>query len=112
MKVLFDARLLHRPLSGLERVQRNLLRELGTSRRIRRLRVIVMHGTRLPDSFPAGAEVVRVHGTEDILRELLSPELRPDVYHLTWFPDRSPRDLFLPVAAPAMCARNSAAETE
>jgi glycosyltransferase involved in cell wall biosynthesis len=101
MKVLFDARLLHRPLSGLERVQRNLLRELGASNRIRRLRVLVRHGTRLPEDFPARAEAVPVHGTEGILKELLSAEHRPDVYHLTWFPDRSPRDLWLPVAAPA-----------
>jgi len=99
MKVLYDARLLHRPMSGLERVQRNLLRELGDSQRIKQLRVLVTHGTPLPDSFPSNAEAVPVHGTEDILRELLVPERRPDVYHLTWFPDRHPRDLWLPLAA-------------
>ncbi|MGE3172060.1 MAG: glycosyltransferase family 4 protein [Planctomycetota bacterium] len=101
MNVLFDARLLHRPLSGLERVQRNLLRELAASKQIDRLRVLVRHGTVLPDSFPARAEAVQVHGTEDILRELLAPDTRPDVYHLSWFPDRNPRDLWLPLAAKA-----------
>lgn len=103
MHLLFDARLLHRPLSGLERVQRNLLRELGERAEIERLRVLVMHGTRLPDTFPRRAEVVAVHGTEDVLRVLLHPDLdqRPDLYHLSWFPDRNPRDLWLPIAARA-----------
>lgn len=100
MHILFDARLLHRPLSGLERVQRNLLRELAASPAISRLRVVVMHGTRLPESFPARAEPVFVHGTEDILRELQGKDA-PDVYHLSWFPDRNPRDLWLPLVAKA-----------
>ena len=98
MHVLFDARLLHHPLSGLERVQRNLLRELASHPAITRLRVVVMHGTRLPEQFPKNAEVVFVHGTEDILRELTGKDA-PDVYHLTWFPDRNPRDLWLPLMA-------------
>ena len=98
MHVLFDARLLHRPLSGLERVQRNLLRELAANPAITRLRVVVMHGTRLPEQFPKNAEAVFVHGTEDILRELTGKDA-PDVYHLTWFPDRNPRDLWLPLMA-------------
>ncbi len=101
MNVLFDARLLHRPLSGLERVQRNLLRELANQPRIDRLRVLVGHGTVLPASFPARAEPVFVHSAEDILRELLTPETRPDVYHLSWFPDHTPRDAWLPLAAKA-----------
>jgi len=101
MKVLFDARLLHRPLSGLERVQRNLVRELAAHRGIERLRVLVQTGTRPPDGFPARAELVPVSGTEDILRELIDPQRKSDVYHLTWFPDRNPRDVWLPVAAPA-----------
>jgi alpha-1,3-rhamnosyl/mannosyltransferase len=100
MHILFDARLLHRPLSGLERVQRNLLRELAASPAITRLRVVVMHGTRLPESFPQRAEPVFVHGTEDILRELQGKDA-PDVYHLSWFPDRNPRDLWLPLVAKA-----------
>lgn len=100
MHVLFDARLLHRPLSGLERVQRNLLRELAASPAITRLRVVVMHGTKLPESFPKRAEPVYVQCTEDILRELQGEDA-PDVYHLTWFPDRHPRDLWLPLAAKA-----------
>jgi glycosyltransferase involved in cell wall biosynthesis len=100
MHVLFDARLLHRPLSGLERVQRNLLRELAANPAITRLRVVVMHGTRLPAEFPKRAEPVFVHGTEDILRELTGKEA-PDVYHLSWFPDRNPRDLWLPLMAKA-----------
>lgn len=98
MHVLFDARLLHRPLSGLERVQRNLLRELAANPAITRLRVVVMHGTKLPAEFPKRAEPVFVHGTEDILRELTGKEA-PDVYHLSWFPDRNPRDLWLPLVA-------------
>lgn len=98
MHVLFDARLLHRPLSGLERVQRNLLRELAASPSITRLRVVVMHGTKLPAEFPKRAEPVFVHGTEDILRELTGKDA-PDVYHLSWFPDRNPRDLWLPLVA-------------
>ena len=116
MHVLFDARLLHRPLSGLERVQRNLLRELSVHPAITRLRVVVMHGTRLPEQFPKNAEVVFVHGTEDILRELTGKDA-PDVYHLTWFPDRNPRDLWLPLmakssgrSAPASVARTAASD--
>ena len=71
MHILFDARLLHRPLSGLERVQRNLLRELAAHPAVTRLRVVVMHGTKLPECFPKRAEPVFVHCTEDILRELI-----------------------------------------
>ena len=98
MHILFDARLLHRPLSGLERVQRNLLRELAAHPAVTRLRVVVMHGTKLPECFPKRAEPVFVHCTEDILRELIGKDA-PDVYHLSWFPDRNPRDLWLPLIA-------------
>ena len=98
MHILFDARLLHRPLSGLERVQRNLLRELAAHPAVTRLRVVVMHGTKLPECFPKRAEPVFVHCTEDILRELTGKDA-PDVYHLSWFPDRNPRDLWLPLIA-------------
>ncbi|MCA8954699.1 MAG: glycosyltransferase family 4 protein [Planctomycetes bacterium] len=103
MHVLFDARLLHRPLSGLERVQRNVVRELGRRPEITRLEVAVMAGTTLPHDFPKQADVLEVHGTEDLLGALLraDPSERPDLYHLSWFPDRSPRDLWLLVAAKA-----------
>ncbi len=103
MHVLFDARLLHRPLSGIERVQRNLLRALDDQREIRRLQVVVKKGTQLPDSFPKRAEVVEVQCSEDILAVLLheNPKERPDVYHLTYFPDREPHDIWLPLAAKA-----------
>lgn len=103
MHVLFDARLLHRPLSGLERVQRNLIRELSARPEIARLRVLVESGTVLPAEFPSKAEVVEVGSTEDILGVLLpeDPGERPDVYHLSWFPDDSPRDLLLLPAAKA-----------
>lgn len=103
MDVLFDARLLHRPLSGLERVQRNLIRELSGRSEIARLRVLVESGTPLPGDFPKNAEVVEVCSTEDIMAVLLSrdPAERPDVYHLSWFPDGSPRDLLLLPAARA-----------
>jgi alpha-1,3-rhamnosyl/mannosyltransferase len=101
LHVLFDARLLHRPLSGLERVQVNVLRELSVLPQIGRLRVLVMKGTRLPDSSPRNIEPVEVETSEDILRVLLDRDAPPDVYHLTYFPDRSPRDLLLPLAARA-----------
>ena len=103
MDVLFDARLLHRPLSGLERVQRNLIRELSERSEIARLRVLVESGTPLPGDFPENAEVVEVCSTEEIMAVLLSrdPAERPDVYHLSWFPDGSPRDLLLLPAARA-----------
>src|SRR5690606_27766513 len=101
MHVLFDARLLHRPLSGLERVQRNLVRELSRRPEIGRLQVAVLAGTRPPAELGPRAEIVEVHGTEDLLARLLAPVPadRPDVYHLSFFPDRSPRDLLLLPAA-------------
>lgn len=101
MHVLFDARLLHRSLSGLERVQRNLLRALADRAEIRRLRVAVRPGTGLPAGLPPKVEPLEAHSTEDILRVLLDPGEPPDVYHLTWFPDQGPRDLWLPLAARA-----------
>jgi len=100
MDVLYDARLLHRPLSGLERVQRNMLRALAARRDVHRLRAFVLAGTRLPADLPTRLEVVPVHSTEDMLAPLLADDA-PDVYHLSWFPDRNPRDLLLPIAAPA-----------
>ncbi len=101
MHLLFDARLLHRPLSGLERVQRNVIRELAQRPEIRRLRALVTQGTTLPDDFPKNVEVVPVNATEDILKVLLADkaEDRPDVYHLSYFPDRTPRDVLLLLAA-------------
>ena len=103
MHVLFDARLLHRPLSGLERVQKNLLRELALAPQIERLSVLVQRGTKLPADFPARAHPVQVQTSEDILTLLLAdPKAgRPDVYHMTFVPDRSPKDLWLPIAAHA-----------
>ena len=105
MHLLFDARLLHRPLSGLERVQRNLLRELAARSDITRLRVLIKPGTKLPADVGErqNVEPVEVATTEDILAVLLDPDPteRPDVYHLTFFPDRNPRDLLLPMAANA-----------
>lgn len=103
MHVLFDARLLHRPLSGLERVQKNLLRELAMSPKITRLSALVMRGTKLPADIPENARPVEVQTTEDILAILLADtdRDRPDVYHMTFFPDRSPKDLWLPIAAHA-----------
>ncbi len=103
MHVLIDARLLHRPLSGLERVQINIIRELAGREEISRLRVIVLTGTRLPSGIPRRVEKIEVRSTQEILRVLLHEEKseRPDVYHLTSFPDRDPWDLLLPLAAPA-----------
>jgi glycosyltransferase involved in cell wall biosynthesis len=103
MHVLIDARLLHRPKSGLERVQINIIRELAGRKEIKRLRVVVMRGTVLPADLPQDVEKLEVTSTGDILRELLAENEsdRPDVYHLTYFPDRTPWDLVLPLAAPA-----------
>jgi len=104
MHLLFDARLIHRPLSGLERVQRNLLRELACHREIRRLRVLVQPGTRLPGSLEGtGIEPVAVATSAEILAVLLHRDEneRPDVYHLSYFPDRNPWDVMLPLAARA-----------
>ena len=103
MHVLIDARLLHRPKSGLERVQINIIRELAGREEIKRLRVVVMRGTELPADLPRDVEKLEVTSTGDILRELLSENKgdRPDVYHLTYFPDRNPWDLLLPLAAAA-----------
>lgn len=101
MHVLFDARLLHRGLSGLERVQVNLLRALTARPEITRLRAVVRRGTRLgPDL--AAVEPVEVDSTEALLRVLLAPDPRdqPDIYHLSWFPDRTPRDLWIPQIVP------------
>lgn len=104
MHLLFDARLIHRPLSGLERVQRNLLRELVTHPEIRRLQVLVHPGTKLPRHLEGTRiEPVEVSTSEDILAVLVHPDTdqRPDVYHLSYFPDRSPWDVILPLAARA-----------
>lgn len=100
MDVIYDARLLHRPLSGLERVQRNMLRALAARDEVSRLRAFVLHGTQLPSDFPNRVEVVPVHSTESMLAVLLGDD-RPQVYHLSYFPDRNPRDLWLPIAAEA-----------
>ena len=104
MDLLFDARLLHRGLSGIERVQRNLLRELAGLEGVRRLRALVCRGTRREElELPAQVELVEVAHTEEILSILLAldPSERPDAYLLSYFPDRNPRDVFLPAAAPA-----------
>lgn len=100
MHVLFDARLLHRSTSGLERVQQNLLRGLAAHRDVTRLRALVRRGTD-PALLPAGVEGVPVQTAEDVLAVLLAdgPAERPDVLHMTFFPDRNPRDLLLPAAA-------------
>ncbi|MBI4881751.1 MAG: glycosyltransferase family 4 protein [Planctomycetes bacterium] len=97
MHVLFDARLLHRSTSGLERVQWNLLRELAGSARVTRLRALVEAGTGLAAKLPERVEPLEVATTEDIQAILLDPDpaKRPDLYHLTFFPDRRPRDLLL-----------------
>lgn len=103
MHLLYDARLLHRPLSGLERVQRNQLRELAARPEVVRLRALVQRGAPVQVRFSNKVELVEVSDTEEILEILLDPDQsrRPDLLHLTWFPDRNPRDLFLPYAARA-----------
>lgn len=101
MDVLFDARLLNRPISGLERVQLNVLRELACLPQVKRLRVVVIRGTVPAKPLPANAELVEVLTTEDIVKILTDPAQSPDVYHLTWFPDSTPRDLVLPLLAKA-----------
>ena len=104
MDLLFDARLLHRGLSGIERVQRNLLRELSELEGVERLRALVSRDTgRQELDLPERVELVEVAHTDDILSILLSGDKgqRPEVYLLSYFPDRHPRDVFLPAAAPA-----------
>ncbi|MFH0945790.1 MAG: glycosyltransferase, partial [Planctomycetota bacterium] len=104
MDLLFDARLLHRGLSGIERVQANLLRELSALPEISRLRALVTRDFRDRDlNLPERVELAEVACTEEILSLLLhqDPEERPDVYLLSYFPDCNPRDIFLPAAAPA-----------
>ncbi|HLQ37141.1 MAG TPA: hypothetical protein VK348_05045, partial [Planctomycetota bacterium] len=101
MNVLFDSRMLNRPLSGLERVQLNVLRELVRLPQIKRLRVVLIKGTCPAKPLPDGVETCEVQTSDDIVKLLTDPAQRPDLYHLTWFPDTTPRDLFLPLLAQA-----------
>ncbi len=101
MDILFDARMLNRPLSGLERVQLNVLRELSQLPKVKRLRVIVIKHTHTAKPLPESIERCEVWTTEDIVKVLTDPAQQPDVYHMSWFPDTTPRDLFLPLLAPA-----------
>lgn len=101
MDILFDARMLNRPLSGLERVQLNVLRELSKLPQVKRLRVVLVRHTNPPKPLPDNVERCEVWTTEDIVKVLTDPAQRPDVYHMTWFPDQTPRDLFLPLLAKA-----------
>lgn len=101
MDILFDARMLNRPMSGLERVQLNVLRELSQLPKVKRLRVVLIKHTHTAKPLPESVERCEVHTTEDIVKVLTDEKQRPDVYHMTWFPDTTPRDLFLPLIAPA-----------
>src|SRR5712672_2271981 len=101
MNVLFDSPMLNRPLSGLERVQLNVLRELVRLPQIKRLRVVLIKGTCPAKPLPDGVETCEVQTSDDIVKLLTDPAQRPDLYHLTWFPDTTPRDLFLPLLAQA-----------
>lgn len=101
MDILFDARMLNRPLSGLERVQLNVLRELSQLPQVKRVRVVLVRHTNTAKPLPAGVERCEVWTSDDIVKVLTDPKQRPDVYHMTWFPDSTPRDLFLPLLAPA-----------
>lgn len=101
MDILFDARMLNRPMSGLERVQLNVLRELSQLPQVKRLRVVLIKHTHTAKPLPPSVERCEVWTTEDIVKVLTDPKQRPDVYHMTWFPDTTPRDLFLPLLAPA-----------
>ncbi len=101
MDILFDARMLNRPMSGLERVQLNVLRELSELPQVKRLRVILVRHTHTAKPLPPNVERCEVWTTEDIVKILTDPAQRPDVYHMSWFPDSTPRDLFLPLLAPA-----------
>jgi glycosyltransferase involved in cell wall biosynthesis len=101
MDILFDARMLNRPLSGLERVQLNVLRELSNLPQVKRLRVIVLKDTHTAKPLPDAVERCEVWTTDDIIKVLTDPAQRPDVYHMSWFPDQTPRDLFLPLLAKA-----------
>ncbi len=100
MHVLFDARLVHRATSGLERVQVNLLRELAGRREVTRLRALVRPGVDLSAHVPARVEPEEVRSSEEILALLVGDDA-PDVLHFTFFPDRDPHDLLLVGAARA-----------
>lgn len=101
MDILFDARMLNRPLSGLERVQLNVLRELSQLPQVKRVRVVLIKHTNTAKPLPETVERCEVWTTDDIIKILTDPAQRPDVYHMSWFPDTTPRDLFLPLLAPA-----------
>ena len=101
MDILFDARMLNRPMSGLERVQLNVLRELCELPDVTRVRVVMQRHTNPAKRLPEAVERCEVWTTEDIVKILTDSEQQPDVYHMTWFPDTTPRDLFLPLLAPA-----------
>lgn len=101
LDLVLDARLLHRPMSGMERVQRNLLASLRSRPEVRRLRAFVERGEEgWRERLPGGVEPIEVGPTEDGLAALLGDE-PPDVYHLTFFPDRRPRDVLLAASARA-----------
>jgi glycosyltransferase involved in cell wall biosynthesis len=103
LDVLFDGRRLRFPLSGLERVQRNLVRELAEHPEVRRLRVLVEPNTQLPRPWPSRAEVVEAASHQAILAVLTCEprQERPDVLHVSWFPNHHPHDLLLVPAANA-----------
>src|SRR5690606_29797182 len=98
MHVLFDARLVHRAVSGLERVQVNLLRELAARDEVTRLRALVRPGVDLGRHVPRRVEAEVVATSEEVLALLLRADA-PDVLHFTFFPDRDPKDLLLAAAA-------------
>jgi glycosyltransferase involved in cell wall biosynthesis len=98
MHVLLDARLLHRPMSGVERVQFNFLRELAKRPEIRRLSVLVNYGTVMPKELTGNFEVIEIYDTEGIIRVLTAKDDPPDVYHMTFVPDRPWDILLMPLA--------------
>lgn len=101
LDVLVDARLLHRRISGLERVQAGLLRALAARPEIGRLRALVARGCEIQHPLPAGVERVETDSAQDLLAAVAGPDRasRPEVFHTTWFADREAWDLLAVSAA-------------
>jgi glycosyltransferase involved in cell wall biosynthesis/predicted nucleic acid-binding Zn-ribbon protein len=102
MHVLLDARLLHRPVSGVERDQICFIRELSGRPEIRRLSVLVRKGTVLPEQLcpesAAGFEVIEVVDIEGIIRVLTAEDDPPDVFHMTHVPEMAWELMLIPIA--------------
>ncbi len=80
--VLVDGRLIHRPMSGLERYIRNLALGIGQSGTQLRLGVSVEWPSRADAELSALCQIIPVRGTRDLAQRVT--EHAPEIYHLTW----------------------------